>query len=87
MKALDELLLNTIDSFSFCLLREFQERKDKRYNQDTFDIIVNGKTSFEMERDLISGNLFGDILLGSNRIADMDPSNIRLKKDATRRGR
>ncbi len=60
IKILDKIILSTVDNFAFCLLREFQERKDKSYNKDSFDIVINGKASFEMENDLVSGNLFGD---------------------------
>lgn len=62
MQTLDKLILSTVDNFAFCFLRQLQENKSKNYGNNTFDIIVNGRTSFEMERDLISGNLFGDYL-------------------------
>lgn len=60
IRTLDKLLLSTIDNFAFCLLREFQENKNARYHSDSFDIVINGKTTLQMEKDLISGNLFGD---------------------------
>ena len=66
-KALDKLMLNSLDSTAFNFLREIEENLNK---EKSIGLTINGKKIEEYTKQLLSGTLFGEYFIWCENFSD-----------------